>query len=291
VQANLRAVRELASRALAQGAELLLTPEHVGFLDGRGRAMRAAARREDDHPVLSGLRELAAEARVWVLVGSIAVDTGEERIANRSLLLDASGATVARYDKLHMFDVSLPSGRAVRESSLYRPGDRAVLAQTPWGPIGLTVCYDLRFPQLYRALARAGAAFLTVPSAFRRATGVAHWEVLLRARAIETGCFVLAPATCGTHPGDIETHGHSLLVSPWGKVLADGGEAPGVVVADLDPAEVARTRAMLPALEHDREFAPPDGQTAPAGAASSSSPSSASTAGAGTPSPSRPRAA
>jgi len=291
VQANLRAVRALAGQALERGAELLLTPEHVGFLDGRGRAMRAAAHREDDHPVLAGLRELAAEVRAWVLVGSIAVETGEERIANRSLLLDASGATVARYDKLHMFDVSLPSGRAVRESSLYRPGDRAVVATTPWGAIGLTVCYDLRFPHLYRALAKAGAAFLTVPSAFRRATGVAHWDVLLRARAIETGCFVLAPATCGAHPGDVETYGHSLIVSPWGKVLADGGEQPGVVVAELDPVEVAKTRAMLPALEHDREFALPGDQAAPASGESSSSPSSARTAADGTPSPSRPRAA
>jgi predicted amidohydrolase len=195
-----------------------------------------------------------------VLLGSLTVTTDEARIANRSYLIAADGDVAARYDKLHMFDAVLPSGRTIRESSAYRPGDEAVAAATPWGLVGLTICYDLRFPQLYRALAQAGCRMLAVPSAFTQATGAMHWHALLRARAIENAAFVLAPATCGVHPGDHGTYGHSLIVDPYGNVLADGGEAPGIAAADLDLAAADRARASLPSLLHDRPFAMRDGR-------------------------------
>jgi predicted amidohydrolase len=203
------------------------------------------------------LQELARELGIWLLIGSLTVRTEEERMANRSYLIAADGALIATYDKIHMFDVTLPDGRVIRESSAYRPGDRAVIAQTPWGKIGLTVCYDLRFPVLFRTLAQAGALFVTVPSSFQRQTGRHHWHPLLRARAIENECFVLAPAMCGDHPGNRQTYGHSLIVDPWGEILAEAGEETGIVYADIDPARVAGIRSMMPCLEHDRSFAPP----------------------------------
>ncbi len=181
-----------------------------------------------------------------------------EKLANRSLLIDPAGHIAARYDKIHMFDVEIPDGQSYRESRVYEAGTEAVTAELPWGRLGLTVCYDLRFPYLYRSLAQAGAQFLSIPSAFTRFTGQAHWHVLLRARAIETGCFVFAPAQCGSHDGGRETYGHSLIVAPWGEVLADGGEEPGVTLAEIDPAEVAKARTMIPALDHDRPFAAPE---------------------------------
>jgi len=186
------------------------------------------------------------------------VRVAEDKAANRSILLDPAGRIAARYDKIHMFDVNVPDGQSYRESRAFRPGDVAVLADLPWGRLGLTVCYDLRFPYLYRALAQAGASFLSVPSAFTKLTGEAHWHVLLRARAIETGCFVFAPAQCGTHAEGRQTYGHSLIVAPWGEVLADGGEAPGVVLAEIDPARVDTARSMVPALRHDRRFTGPE---------------------------------
>jgi deaminated glutathione amidase len=169
-------------------------------------------------------------------------------------LLSDEGAVAASYDKIHMFDVTLPDGKVIRESSAYCPGDRAVMAETPWGKMGLTVCYDLRFPQLYRALAQAGARYLTIPSSFQRTTGKSHWHTLIKARAIENACFIFAPAMCGEHPGNRTTYGHSLIVDPWGDVLADGGDAPGIIYADIDPARVDKVRSMLPCLQHDREF-------------------------------------
>jgi len=207
--------------------------------------------------VLGEMRELARECGVWLLLGSITIRTEEERIANRSVLVAADGVIVASYDKIHMFDVTLPDGKAIRESSAYRPGDRAVVTDTPWGRLGLTVCYDLRFPALYRALAQAGAQMIAVPSSFQRQTGKAHWHALLRARAIENECYVIAPAMCGDHPGDRQTYGHTLVVDPWGEIVADGGEAPGIVRAEVDVARVLKVRRMMPALEHDREFLRP----------------------------------
>ena len=216
--------------------------------------------------MLAALREVAQETGVWLLIGSLAVDLsrepgtaeGERRLANRSYLVDPGGAVVARYDKIHMFDVDLAGGESYRESNAFRPGGRAVLAETPWGVLGMTVCYDLRFPHLYRALAQAGADFLAIPSAFTVPTGKAHWHVLLRARAIENGCFVFAPAQWGEHAEGRRTYGHSLIVDPWGEVLADAGEGVGIVTARIDLAAIAKARRMVPSLQHDRPFTKPD---------------------------------
>jgi predicted amidohydrolase len=251
---NLDAAARLAREAAAQGAQFIMLPEYAALLHGSGRVMRENAHPEADHPALRTFQELARETGAWLLIGSLVVTTDEERLANRSLLLAADGTIVARYDKIHMFDATLPGGRVIRESGAYRPGTEAVVAQTPWGLLGMTVCYDLRFPQLYRALAKAGAQFLAVPSSFARETGAAHWLPLLQARAIESGCFVFAPAMCGEHTGNRAMYGHTLILDPWGRTLAELGDEPGVALADIDTDEVARVHAMLPTLEHDREF-------------------------------------
>ncbi|HEV8517545.1 MAG TPA: carbon-nitrogen hydrolase family protein [Burkholderiales bacterium] len=254
---NLRAAAEGVRNAAAQGAQLIMLPEYAALLDGSGRVMREHSYPEAIHPALAAFQTLARQTQTWLLVGSITVKLEDERMANRSYLLSSGGTVVARYDKIHMFDVTLPSGKVIRESGAYRPGEHAVVAATPWGPLGMTVCYDLRFPQLYRALARAGAKFLAVPSSFQRETGVAHWHALLRSRAIENLSYVFAPAMCGEHPGNRMTYGHSLIIDPWGKILAELGTEPGVIVAAIDPDEVTRIRSMMPSLEHDREFAAP----------------------------------
>jgi predicted amidohydrolase len=254
LEANLGNVGSMTREAARSGARFVLTPEYALMMDGSGRTMRERALEPDGAPALGELQSLARDCNVWLLVGSLTLKTEDERIANRSYLLDATGRVVATYDKIHMFDCVLPDGKAIRESSAYRPGAHAVVADTPWGKFGLTVCYDLRFPQLYRALARAGARYLTIPSSFQRVTGKAHWHTLLKARAIENACFVFAPAMCGEHPGNRTTYGHTLVVDPWGEVLADGGEAPGIVYAEVDPARVDEVRRMLPCLEHDRAF-------------------------------------
>ena len=194
------------------------------------------------------------ETGAWLLIGSLSIAVEGGKVANRSLLVDPTGNIVARYDKIHLFDVDLGETESYRESATIAPGDRAVLAETPWGPLGMTVCYDLRFPQLYRTLAQRGALFLSIPAAFTRTTGRAHWHILQRARAIENGAFVFAPAQCGTHAEGRETYGHSLIVDPWGAVLADGGEEPGIVFAEIDPAAVASARNRIPSLRHDRRF-------------------------------------
>jgi len=254
LEANLETIRGMTRAAAQAGAQFVLTPEYTLMMDGSGRTMRERALDRNGAPALPQLQELANDCGVWMLVGSLTLRTDDERIANRSYLLDAKGAVVASYDKIHMFDCVLPDGKVIRESSAYRPGDKAVVADTPWGKFGLTVCYDLRFPQLYRTLAKAGACYLTIPSSFQRVTGKFHWHTLIRARAIENACFVFAPAMCGDHPGNRTTYGHSLIVDPWGEVLGDGGEAPGIVYAEIDPARIAEVRRMLPSLEHDRDF-------------------------------------
>ena len=256
--ANVAAAAALVREAKAAGADLVMTPETSNMLGLGRRDMMAAARPEAEDPSLAAFRELAAETGAWLLLGSLVLRASGDKLANRSLLIDPGGHIVARYDKIHMFDVEIPDGQSYRESKAYAPGAQAVTADLPWGRLGMTVCYDLRFPQLYRALAQAGADFLSIPSAFTRFTGQAHWHVLLRARAIETGCFVFAPAQCGSHEGGRETYGHSLIVAPWGEVLGDGGTAPGVTLAEIDPAEVAKARAMIPALDHDRPIAAPE---------------------------------
>jgi len=262
---NLQQVSELIRRARSAGADLIMTPEVSNFIES-GRRRRDKARHEADDPFLAGMRELARETGAWILVGSLVIDpagepgaeASEERLANRSFLIDAQGAIVARYDKIHMFDIDLPGGESYRESNAYRPGGRSVVAETPWGRLGMTVCYDLRFPRLYRTLAQAGADFLAVPSVFTVPTGTAHWHVLLRARAIENGCFVFAPAQWGEHAGGRRSYGHSLIVDPWGEVLADRGEETGIITAQIDPARIAKARGMVPSLQHDRGFAPPE---------------------------------
>ena len=263
---NIRVVSDLIRRAREAGADLVLTPENTGLTEPVGKLRREKARDEANHPVLAALREVARETGVWLLIGSLAIDLsrepseaeGERRLANRSYLIDPNGAVVARYDKVHMFDVDLSGGESYRESSGFRPGGESVLAETPWGVLGMTVCYDLRFPHLYRALAQAGADFLAIPSAFTVPTGKAHWHVLMRARAIENGCYVFAPAQWGEHAEGRRTYGHSLIVDPWGEVLGDGGDGIGIISARIDVAAVARARRMVPSLKHDRPFTQPE---------------------------------
>ena len=252
--ANLATVKTMVAEAAKSGANLVLTPEYCLMMDGSGRVMRDGALDPDGGAVLHQLQDLARQHKVWLLIGSLTLKTGEERIVNRSYLIAADGTVAATYDKIHMFDVTLPDGKVIRESSSYRPGERAVVAATPWGKLGMTICYDVRFPHLYRALAQQGAAFITVPSSFQRQTGKVHWHTLLKARAIENAAYILAPAMCGEHPGNRQTYGHALIVDPWGEVLADGGEEAGIVYADIDPARVAKIRAMMPSLEHDRPY-------------------------------------
>jgi predicted amidohydrolase len=256
-EANLRAAAEAIRRARDAGADFVLTPETTDMMEMKRRDAFAKAKGEAEHPGLAQLRDLAGELGCWLLIGSLVIRLSDERLANRSFLIDPAGQVAARYDKIHMFDVEVPDGQSYRESKAYQPGGAAVLADLPWGRLGLTVCYDLRFPQLYRALAQAGAEVLTVPSAFTRLTGRAHWHVLLRARAIETGSFVLAPAQCGETSQGRQTYGHSLIVAPWGEVLAEAGEEPAVILAEIDPARVAEARRMIPALGHDRVFDAP----------------------------------
>jgi predicted amidohydrolase len=259
---NISAVSDLVRRARDAGADLVLTPENTGLMEPKRALRREKARDEANHPVLAALREVARETGVWLLIGSVAIDLtregDSERFANRSYFIDPAGGIVASYDKIHMFDVNLAAGESYRESNAYRPGGRTVNAETPWGILGLTVCYDLRFPQLYRSLAQDGADFLSIPSAFTVPTGKAHWHVLLRARAIETGCFVFAPAQWGEHAEGRRTYGYSLIVDPWGEVLADAGEGVGIVTARIDPARVAEARRMVPSLGHDRAFTKPE---------------------------------
>ncbi|MEW5704312.1 MAG: carbon-nitrogen hydrolase family protein [Pseudomonadota bacterium] len=251
---NLSVASDLVRAARKAGADFILLPENVAMMEPQRRNVLAKAKPEAEHPALAHFCSLASETKAWLVVGSLAIRLNETCVANRSFLLDDAGGIVARYDKIHMFDVDLEGDKSYKESKTYRAGEAAVLAVSPWGPVGLTVCYDLRFPALYRALAKAGAHYLTVPSAFTRKTGEAHWHVLLRARAIETGAFVFAPAQCGTHAGNRQTFGHSLIVDPWGEVLADGGEKVGFVLAEIAPGKVEAARRQIPALAHDRAF-------------------------------------
>ncbi len=254
-------VEPLIREAAEGGAKLILTPEGTNLLEQRRDRRAAVITDEDQDVAVVGLRHLAAELGVWLLVGSAIVKSGhsgDARAANRSLLVDAHGGITARYDKLHVFDVDLAGGESYRESRTIRPGDAACVAETPWGKLGLTVCYDLRFPHLFRQLAKAGACFIAVPAAFTVPTGQAHWETLLRARAIETGCLILAPAQGGMHEDGRKTWGRSMVVGPWGEVLAKADhDDPCVVHATLDMAKVEKARTSVPQLLHDREFDPP----------------------------------
>jgi len=254
---NLESASTLIRAAAGAGAQLVMTPENTTLIEPNRARSLAKTPPEDVHPGVPHFAALAKELGLWLLIGSMPVRVDDKRIANRSFLFDPNGAVAARYDKIHMFDVDLPNGETYRESNGVRPGEQAVVASTPWGGLGLTICYDVRFGYLHRALAHAGAVMLTVPAAFTVPTGQAHWHVLLRARAIETGCYVFAPAQTGEHAEGRLTYGHSLIISPWGEVLADAGEKPGFIVADVDLDQVHKARSMVPALRHDREFQRP----------------------------------
>jgi deaminated glutathione amidase len=254
VERNIDTATRLTEAAIERGAAVVCLPEYFSGVALKDGLLHPAAFEEARHPVLQAFADLARARRVWLLLGSLGVHAADRRIFNRGYLIDPQGAVAARYDKIHMFDVELTQGAPLRESATIAPGDCAVLADTGFCTMGLTICYDLRFPHLYRQLAQAGADVLAVPAAFTRMTGEAHWHVLNRARAIENGCYLVAPCQYGTLPGGATCFGHSLIVDPWGTVLADGGDEEGVVLADIDLAEVARARARIPALGHDRAF-------------------------------------
>ena len=254
VAANVDTVAKLLREAKSLSADYVQTPEMTALMEADRKALFANIAEEEHDRALIAFRELARELKIIFHVGSLAIKVSPDKAANRSFLIGQDGEIAARYDKIHLFDVSLANGETHRESSSYSPGETALVAELPWGRLGLSVCYDLRFPALYRALAEAGAHFLAIPSAFTRQTGEAHWHVLVRARAIETGCFVLAAAQGGKHENGRETFGHSLIVDPWGRIVAEGGVEPGLVMAEIDPALVAQARGRVPALEHGRRF-------------------------------------
>jgi predicted amidohydrolase len=252
--ANVDAAAKLITEAKSNGADYVQTPEMTNILAANSQQLFAATSDESSDPSLAAFRELAKKLGLYVHVGSLAIKILPDKCANRGFLIDPQGEIAARYDKIHMFDVDLANGESYRESSRYRPGESAVVADLPWGRLGITICYDLRFPALYRAWAEAGASLLAIPAAFTKQTGEAHWSVLMRARAIETGSFVLAAAQGGLHEHGRATYGHSIVVDPWGRVLAEGGTEPGIVMAEIDPAEVAAARAKIPSLQHGRRF-------------------------------------
>ncbi|MGI8526069.1 MAG: carbon-nitrogen hydrolase family protein [Pseudolabrys sp.] len=251
---NLDTAVRLIGQAKVAGADYVLTPEMTNIMEVKRERLFANIVDEDADVTLATLRDLARKLELYIHIGSLAIKLAPDKAANRSLLIDPRGEIIARYDKIHMFDVDLANGESYRESRNYRPGERAVLADLPWGRLGLTVCYDLRFPALYGALAEAGATMVAIPSAFTRQTGEAHWHVLNRARAIENGCFVFAAAQGGKHESGRETYGHSLIIDPWGRVLAEGGIEPDVVIADIDLAQVVTARSRIPSLQHGRRF-------------------------------------
>src|SRR5437016_4057744 len=253
-QTNLDTAIQLIEQAKNAGAEYVLTPEMTNIFEAKRERLFGTISPEESDPSLAAFRALARKLGIFLHVGSLAIKLLPEKAANRSFLINRTGDVVARYDKIHMFDVDLAGGESYRESSSYRPGEIAVATDLPWGRLGLTVCYDLRFPALYRALADAGSSFLAIPAAFTKQTGEAHWHVLIRARAIENGCFVFAAAQGGRHENGRDTFGHSLVVDPWGRILAEGGTEPGVMMAKVDPAEVVRARGRIPSLQHGRRF-------------------------------------
>ena len=252
--ANADAAASMVREARAGGADYVLTPEMTNVMEFDRERLFAAIVSEERDPTLARMRDLARSLGLFVQIGSLAVKVSPDKAANRSFLIDPGGEVVARYDKIHMFDVDLGNGESYRESRNFRPGEIAVVADLPWGRLGMTICYDLRFPSLYRALAEAGATMLAIPAAFTRQTGEAHWQVLMRARAIENGAYVLAAAQGGLHENGRETYGHSLVVDPWGRVVAEGGAEPGVIYAEIDPAEITAARGRVPSLQHGRRF-------------------------------------
>jgi predicted amidohydrolase len=254
IPANMAVASELIRMAAAGGANYVQTPENTALMELSADRLFERIAPEAETLAVAEFSALARELAIWLHIGSIAVQIGERKAANRAFLFAPDGRLAARYDKIHMFDVDLPSGESYRESKNYAAGDRAVAVRLPWGVLGVTTCYDLRFPEQYRALAEAGAHVLTAPSAFTKVTGEAHWHVLLRARAIETGSYMLAAAQGGTHENGRMTYGHSMIVSPWGEVLAESGDEPCVISAEIDLAEAVAARARIPVLDHIRDF-------------------------------------
>ena len=254
VEENIRTACDLIREAKGQGADFIATPENTTLMAVDGGAKLDKSFSEERDPALPCFRALAEELRIWLLIGSLAIKVSDSKTANRSFLIDPKGRIAARYDKIFLFDVDLPSGETYRESNTVAGGSTAVVADLPWGKLGLSICYDLRFPQLYRKLAHSGAVMLAVPSAFTETTGKAHWHVLLRARAIENGAFVIAPAQGGTHANGRQTYGHSLIVAPWGEILAEASTEPCVITAEIDPTAAINARARVPSLRHDRDF-------------------------------------
>jgi predicted amidohydrolase len=253
-QANLTSLIAAVDEAKRNGADYVQTPEMTNILALKREDLFANIVAEEQDPTLATLRELAQKLSIYIHIGSLAIKVTPEKAANRAFVIDRKGDIAARYDKIHMFDVDLAGGESYRESNNYRPGELAVIADLPWGRLGVTICYDLRFPALYRALAEAGASFLAIPAAFTKQTGEAHWHVLMRARAIENGCYVIAAAQGGDHENGRSTFGHSIVVDPWGKIVAEGGIEPGVIMAEIDPAAVVAARSKVPSLNHGRRF-------------------------------------
>ncbi|MCW8915092.1 MAG: carbon-nitrogen hydrolase family protein [Magnetovibrio sp.] len=252
MDANIQIACDFVREAQGRGAELVFLPENVAMMTFGADNIRAYAKTQEAHPAIPAFASLAQELGIWLHGGTLAIDLGD-KIANRTFVFSPQGEIAATYDKIHMFDVDLAGGESYRESETFSPGSEKVLVDLPWGGLGLSTCYDVRFPYLYRALAGAGASLLTVPAAFTVPTGTAHWHVLLRARAIENGCYIFAPAQVGTHFAGRKTYGHSLIIDPWGKVLADGGEQPGIIVSDIDPSRVVEVRSQVPSLTHTRD--------------------------------------
>jgi len=251
---NIDTAIRLIGEAKAGGADYVQTPEMTNLCTRSRDELLSVSAEEDKDTGLAALRDTARKHSIWLHVGSLAIRVSKEHAANRGFVITPKGDIAARYDKIHMFDVDLAGGESYRESRSYKAGDLAVLTDLPWGRLGLSICYDLRFPSLYRALAEAGASLIAIPSAFTRQTGEAHWHTLMRARAIENGAFVMAAAQGGKHEDGRETFGHSIVVDPWGKVIAEGGTEPGVTFADIDPAQVVTVRGRIPSLQHGRRF-------------------------------------
>lgn len=255
MQENIKIATGLIAQASDEGADFIALPENVAFMSAAPEELFANSYFQNEHPALAAFSDAAKQYRKWLLVGSLAIKIeGEKKLANRSFLINSNGEIAASYDKIHLFDTSVKGGETHKESDRFIAGNKAVTTTTPWGICGLSVCYDVRFPHLYRKLAKLGSAFITVPAAFTKFTGTAHWHVLLRARAIETGCYIIAPAQTGKHPSGRETFGHSLIIDPWGEILADGGTNTGFIKAEIDMQKVNSIRQQMPSLEHDREF-------------------------------------
>jgi deaminated glutathione amidase len=257
LRANIEETSYWVEQARGEGAELIALAEYFSFIAPDDATLLASAYSEAEHPALAHFMRLAKGLGTWLLLGSLAIKVSEAKVNNRSYLVDAEGHIVARYNKIHLFDVTLKSGESYRESTSVSPGDTLTLARTPWGLLGMSVCYDVRFAYLYRRLAQGEASFIAIPAAFTKTTGEAHWHVLTRARAIETGCYIFAPGQHGVRKSGRATYGHSLIIDPWGRVLADGGEQAGYILAEIDPAKVVEARRMIPALQHDRVVSGP----------------------------------